>query len=98
MTLIMKSSRFITVDRVIGGLPPANHDGTFSHGTVRDLTLVSLNDERNALVHQVVQVRWLTRHFRHHANLKPEKKDSQPFFSTHHNQKHYFHSPTTGDP
>ena len=27
-----------------------------------------------------------------------EKKDSQPFFSAHHNKKHFFHSPISGDP
>ena len=67
------------VNGVVGGLPPANHDGTLTQGTVGDLALVSVDNERNAFIHEVVQVRGNTGHLRHHTNLS-EKKDSQPFF------------------
>ena len=68
------------VNSIIGGLPPANHDGALSNGTLGDLMLEPVNDKRNTLVHQVVEIGRDTRHFHHHANLSPRKKDSQPFF------------------
>ena len=39
------------VDRVIGGLPPANHDGALTNGTMGDPMFELVNDKRNALVH-----------------------------------------------
>ena len=59
---------------IVRGLPSANHDGALTHGTLGDLTLEAVNDERNALVHHLVQIGRDTRHFRHHANLKTRKK------------------------
>ena len=77
------------VNSIIAGLPPSNHDGAFSNGTLGDPMFELVNDKRNALVHQVVEIGGLTRHFHHHANLKPRKKSSN-FFSTHHNQNTLF--------
>ena len=62
------------IDRVIGGLSPTNHDGGLTSGTIGDPMFELVNDERNALIHQPVQVRFGTCHFRHHANLQPEKR------------------------
>ena len=89
MTFMIKSKRFMTVNGIVRGLPPSNHDGTFSNGTLGDPMFELVNDKRNALVHQVVEIGGLTRHFHHHANLKPRKKDSN-FFSTHNNQNTLF--------
>ena len=65
------------VQRIVGGLPPVNHDGALSNGTVGELVFDGVNHKRNALVHQAVEIGGLTRHFHHHANLKPRKKNSQ---------------------
>ena len=89
MSFMIKSKRFMTVNGIVRGLPPSNHDGTFSNGTLGDPMFELVNDKRNALVHQVVEIGGLTRHFHHHANLKPRKKSSN-FFSTHHNQNTLF--------
>ena len=62
------------VQGIVGSLPPANHHGALTHGTLRDLTLEAVNDKGNALVHHLVQIGRDTRHFRHHANLKNQKK------------------------
>ena len=63
------------VQGIVGGLSPANHHGALTNGTLGDLTLVeAVNDKGNALVHHLVQIGRDTRHLRHHANLKPEKK------------------------
>ena len=61
------------VQGIIGALSPANHDRAFTHGTLGELMFEPVNDEGNPLIHHLVQVRSGTRHFRHHANLKPEK-------------------------
>ena len=61
------------VQGIIGSLSPANHDGALTQGTFGDLTLEAVNDERNALVHHLVQIGRDTRHLRHHANLKTRK-------------------------
>ena len=66
------------VQGIVGTLPPANHHGALTHGTFGDLTLEAVNDKGNALVHHLVQIGRDTRHFRHHANLKKQKKS---FFS-----------------
>ena len=62
------------IQGIVAALPPANHDGTLTHGTLGDLMYKAVNDKRNALVHHLVQIGRDTRHLRHHANLKPEKK------------------------
>ena len=64
------------INGVVSGLPSTNHDGALTHGTVGDLTLESVDDKRDALFHQVVQVRGDTRHLRHHPNLL-EKRFSE---------------------
>ena len=61
--------------------------------------LEAVNDERNALVHHLVQIGRDTCHFRHHANLQNRKKFSQ--YPGHEKKTCGFeknHSPTTGDP
>ena len=65
------------VQGIVGALPPANHDEELTQGTIGDLMLEAVNDERNALIHHLVQIGRDTRHFRHHANLKNQKKVSQ---------------------
>ena len=62
------------VQGVVRGFPPFNHDRALTHGTVGDLTLEAVNNERDALVQQVVQVRGDPRHLRHHPNLSKKKK------------------------
>ena len=62
------------VQGVVRGFPPANHDGALTHGTVRDLAFEAVNNKRDALVHEIVQVRGDTGHLRHHANLKKESR------------------------
>ena len=66
------------IQGIVRTLPPANHDGTLTHGTIGDLMNEPVNDERNALVHHLVQIGRDTCHLRHHANLKNQKKG---FFS-----------------
>ena len=86
------------VHRIVRGLPPANHDGESSKGTLGDLMFEGVNHKRNALIHQAVEIGGLTRHLHHHANLKPRHKDIQ---STKQNQKTTttpFPLPITGDP
>ena len=65
------------IQGIVRTLPPANHDGALTQGTIGNLMYKAVNDERNALVHDLVQIGRDTRHFRHHANLKTEKS----FFS-----------------
>ena len=62
------------VQGVVRRFPPSNHDRALTHGTVGDLALETVNNERNALVQQVVQVRGNPRHLRHHPNLQPDNK------------------------
>ena len=62
------------IQGIVRTLSPANHDGKLTQGTLGDLMLEAVNDERNALVHHLVQIGRDTRHFRHHANLKKTKK------------------------
>ena len=87
------------VQGIVGTLPPANHPGALTHGTLGDLTLEAVNDKGNALVHHLVQIGRDTRHFRHHANLQNRKK---VFLSIQVMKKNVTlkknHSPTTGDP
>ena len=64
------------VQRIVGTLSPANHHGVLTHGTILKLLLEPVNDERDPLVHQSIQVRLGTRHFYHHANLKNKKNIS----------------------
>ena len=65
------------VQGIIGSLSPANHHRTLTQGTLGDLTLEAVNDERNALVHHLVQIGRDTRHLRHHANLKNRKRKKE---------------------
>ena len=65
------------VQCIIGALSPANHDGKLTQGTIGNLMFEAVNDERNALVHHLVQIGRDPCHFRDHANLKPEKSFSQ---------------------
>ena len=62
------------VHGIVRGLSPANHDRVLTQGTIPGPMLKLVNHKGNPLIHQFVQVRSGTRHFRHHANLKPEKK------------------------
>ena len=62
---------------IVGGFPLANHDGALSSGTVGELVSDGVNHKRNALIHQVVEIGGLSRHFHHHANLKSRQK--RPF-------------------
>ena len=86
------------VQGIIGSLSPANHHGALTQGTFGYLTLEAVNDKGNPLVHDFVQIGRDTRHLRHHANLKPEKK----FLSVKVMRRRMClkknHSPTTGDP
>ena len=58
---------------VIGGLSLANHNRTLTHRMLFKPSIKLINDERDPLVHQSIQVRFGTRHFYHHANLKNKK-------------------------
>ena len=58
------------VQRIVGTLSSANHDGVLTHGTVLQLLLKPVNDKRDPLVHDTVQIGWDTCHLHHHANLK----------------------------
>ena len=58
------------VQGIVRTLPPANHDGALTQGTIGNLMYKAVNDKRNALVHQLVQIGRNTCHFRHHANLQ----------------------------
>ena len=61
------------VQGIVRTLPLANHDGVLTHGTVPQLPLEPLNDKRDPLVHDTVQVGRDPRHLRHHANLKKKR-------------------------
>ena len=58
---------------IVRRLSPANHDGALTQRTIPELMLELVNHKGNPLIHQFVQVRSGTRHFRHHANLKKQK-------------------------
>ena len=62
------------VQGIVRTLSPANHDGELTQGTLGDLMLEAVNDERNALVHHPVQIGRDPRHLHHHANLKKQTK------------------------
>ena len=85
------------VQGVVRRLSPADHNRALTHGTVGDLTLEAVNNERDALVQQVVQVRGDPRHLRHHPNLQPDNKFFlSPCSTTTKNTP--FHLPKNGDP
>ena len=86
------------VQGVVRGFPPANHHGTLTQGTVGDLTLEAVNDERNALVQQVVQVRGDTGHLHHHANLSEKITFSVHVQLNLTNTIFFFRLPKTGGP
>ena len=85
------------VQGIIGALPPANHDGALTNGTLGDLMYEPVNDKSNALVHHLVQIGRDPCHLRHHANLKPEKKCLSVKVMRRRMSLEN-HSPTTGDP
>ena len=87
------------IHRVVGLLPSANHDRALSHRTVGDPIFELVNDKRNALIHQVVEIGRVTGHLRHHTNLKPKKKrhSINIIFQLHPTKKPVLYSPTTGD-
>ena len=58
------------VQSIVRALSPANHHGVLTHGTILQLLLKTVNDKRDPLIHEIVQVGWDTRHFHHHANLQ----------------------------
>ena len=62
------------VQRIVGTLSPANHHGVLTHGTILKLLLEPVNDERNALVHHLVQIGRDPCHLHHHANLQNQTK------------------------
>ena len=62
------------VQRIVRTLPPANHDGALPNGTLGDLMDEPVDDERNALIHDFIQIGRDPGHLRHHANLKKQKK------------------------
>ena len=62
------------VQGIVGALSPANHDRALTQGTIGNLMYKAVNDERNALVHDLVQIGRDPRHLRHHANLKKNRK------------------------
>ena len=62
------------IQGIVRTLPPANHDGALTQGTIGNLMNEPVNDERNALVHDLIQIGRDPRHLRHHANLKKQKK------------------------
>ena len=89
------------VHRIVGRLPPANHDGALSSGTLGELVSDGVNHKGNALVHQVVEIGGLTCHLHHHANLKSrhKKKDSQrQGHEKKNSQTTFFYSLRVGDP
>ena len=58
------------IQGIVRALSSANHHRVLAHGTVLKPLLKPLNDKRNPLIHDTVQVGRDTRHLRHHANLK----------------------------
>ena len=64
------------VQGIVSSLPPTNHDGALTQGTLGNLALEAVNDKGDPLVHYLVEIGRDTRHLRHHANLKPEKSFS----------------------
>ena len=63
------------VQGIVAALSPANHDRAFPNGTLGDLMDEPVDDKSNPLVHDFVQIGRNTRHLRHHANLKKQKKN-----------------------
>ena len=61
------------IQGIIGALPPANHHGALTQGTLGDLMYEAVNDKRNPLIHDFVQIGRDTGHLRHHANLRKKK-------------------------
>ena len=86
------------IQGIVRTLPPANHDGALTQGTLGNLMYKPVNDERNALVHDLVQIGRDPGHHRHHANLKNRKNVSQCQGHEKKKKMGLNHSPTTGDP
>ena len=75
------------VQRIVGTLSLANHHGVLTHGTILKLLLEPVNDERDPLIHHLVQIGRDPCHLHHHANLqKPDKK----FFQGQGHEKYHF--------
>ena len=99
MTFMIKSKRFMTVNGIVRGLPPSNHDGTFSNGTLGDPMFELVNDKRNALVHQVVEIGGVDAPFPPSCQSETNKKRLSNFFFNPSQPKHpFFPLPVTGDP
>ena len=58
------------IQGIVRTLSPANHDGALTQGTIGNLMYKAVNDERNALVHDLVQIGRDPCHLHHHANLQ----------------------------
>ena len=54
---------------IIGRFPSPNHDRALTNGTIGYSVQKPVNDKRDTLVHEVVQVRGLKSHFHRHAIL-----------------------------
>ena len=62
------------VQGIIRTLPPANHHGVLTHGTILKLLLEPVNDKRDPLIHHLVQIGRDPCHLRHHTNLQNQTK------------------------
>ena len=74
-------SRHHFVQGTVGHLSPSDHDRAPSNRTMGYSVLKTLNGKSHPLVHEVVQVHGVTRHFRHHINLWTIKTDLRVWFS-----------------
>ena len=61
------------IQSIVGTLPPANHDGALTQGTLGDLMDEAVDDKGNALVHDFVQIGRDPGHLCHHANLRKKR-------------------------
>ena len=61
------------VQGIVRTLPPANHDGALTQGTLGDLMDEPVNDKGNPLIHHFVQIGRDPGHLRHHANLRKKR-------------------------
>ena len=100
MTFMIKSKRFMTLSMVLYEaflLPIMTGRFPMGHWGIRCLNLSMTNAMPSFI--WLSRLGGLTRHFHHHANLKPTKKDSAIFFFNPSQPKHpFFPLPITGDP
>ena len=66
------------VQGIVGALPPTNHDGALTQGTLGDLMDEAVNDKGNPLIHHFVQIGRDPGHLRHHANLRKKTFSQHP--------------------